>query len=95
MRKIKIMADSTCDLSQELLDRYDISILPLYIVMDEKSYLDGIETTPDEIYAWSDRCGKTPKTAAVGIDVAERIMKPYDQEDTDLIMFGISEAMSS
>lgn len=95
MGKIKIMADSTCDLSRELVERYDITILPLYIVMDENSYKDGIEITPEEIYRWSDGCGQTPKTAAVGMDVAAELMKPFDEEDTDIIAFGISEDMSS
>ena len=54
MSNIRIMADSTCDLSPELLDAYGISILPLNIVMDDTCYLDGVETTPDEIYAWAE-----------------------------------------
>lgn len=95
MGKIKIMADSTCDLTKELAEKYGITIVPLYIVMDEKSYRDGIEITPEEIYRWSDACGQTPKTAAVGLDVAEEYMKPFDEEDTDIILFGISEDMSS
>ena len=92
---IKIMADSTCDLSPELIQKYNISILPLYIVMDEKSYRDGSEITPEEIYKWSDHCGKTPNTAAVGMEDALQIMKEYDKEDMDIIAFGISEEMSS
>lgn len=95
MRKIKIIADSTCDLGQDLAKQYDIEIVPLYIVMDETSYKDGLEITPEEIYEWSDRNGKTPKTAAVGMDVALEYLKKFDEEDTDLIVFGISEELSS
>ena len=43
---IKITADSTCDLSNELVEKYSITILPLYIVKDGKSYKDGLEITP-------------------------------------------------
>lgn len=43
---IKITADSTCDLSKELVEKYNITILPLYIVKDGKSYKDGLEITP-------------------------------------------------
>jgi len=49
MGKIRIVADSTCDLSKELIERYEVNILPLCIVMGDQSYYDGLETTPDEI----------------------------------------------
>ena len=42
MSKIKIIADSTCDLSADLLEKYEIDIIPLCIVMDDVSYFDGI-----------------------------------------------------
>lgn len=41
MSNIKIIADSTCDLSKELLEQYDISIIPLSINVGDKSYMDG------------------------------------------------------
>jgi DegV family protein with EDD domain len=95
MTNIKIVADSTCDLSKELLEAYDITIIPLYIQLDEKSYLDGLEITPKELYEWSDQCGKTPKTAAPGMDVIQEILEKYQKEKKDLIFFGISEDMST
>lgn len=70
MGKIRITADSTCDLSESLLQKYGISILPLNIVLDMKSYSDGEEISPDEIYVWSEKMHKTPKTAAVAYDRA-------------------------
>ena len=50
MSKIKITVDSTCDLSPELLEKYQISVSPLYIVKDGKSLKDGVEITPQDIY---------------------------------------------
>lgn len=68
---VKIVSDSTCDLSKELIDKYDITIIPLHIVLGEKEYKDGVEIGPDEIYAWSDENKTTPKTSAAGMaDVA-------------------------
>lgn len=46
---VKIISDSTCDLSEELLKRYDITILPLHILLGEEEYLDGVNITPQEI----------------------------------------------
>lgn len=48
--KIKLMADSTCDLSQEILNRYNISVAPLVITIDRKEYRDRIDISNDEFY---------------------------------------------
>ena len=47
--RIHVTSDSTCDLSPELIERYHITIAPLYVVMDEKSYKDTLEITPEDI----------------------------------------------
>ena len=65
MKKIKIIADSTCDLSDSLIKKYDIAIVPLCIIMDDKNYFDGENLTPDEIFRWADANKTTPKTAAI------------------------------
>ena len=59
---VKIISDSTCDLSKELLEKYDVSILPLHILLGDKECEDGKNITPDEIYHWSDEHKTTPKT---------------------------------
>ncbi len=65
MKQIRIVADSTCDLSQELIEKYQISIIPLCIMLGEDTYLDGVDITPEEIYKWSDEHKTTPKTSAI------------------------------
>lgn len=50
-QKVKIISDSTCDLSQELTAKYDIDILPLHILLGENEFRDGKDTTPDRIFA--------------------------------------------
>ena len=49
MYKIKITGDSTMDLSKELLQQYDMDVMPLYINMEEKSFKDGIDIVPDDL----------------------------------------------
>lgn len=95
MSKVRIVADSTCDLTKEMLVKYDISIIPLCIVMDEKSYYDGVEITPDEIFAWADANKTTPKTAAATMDKTEEILAPFMDAGDDIIFFGISTEMST
>ena len=94
-RKVKIIADSTCDLSPEQIAENDISIIPLCIVLDDKSYFDLEEITPDEIYQWAEENKRTPKTAAISIEHAVKLIKTYREEEEDIIFFGISEAMST
>ncbi len=95
MGKIRITADSTCDLSESLLQKYEISILPLNIVLDMKSYSDGEEISPDEIYVWSEKMHKTPKTAAVAYDRALEMASAFQENGDEMIFFGISESMST
>ena len=92
---IKIAADSTCDLSKELIEKYSISIVPLHIVLEEKEYMDGLDITPDEIYEWSDQNNTTPKTSAVGFEDAVNAIKPIVDTDDEMIIFTMSEKMST
>ena len=92
---VKIISDSTCDLSPELVSRYDIDILPLHILLGEKEYMDGKNITPDEIFAWSDTNKTTPKTSAPSLADAIEILKPYVEEKREVICFSISSGMST
>ncbi len=89
------MTDSTCDLSHDLLELYDISVLPLMISMGEITKKDGLELVPEEIYRWSDETGQTPKTAAPTIGDAVSFLEPFVNAGLDIIFFGISEFMSA
>ena len=92
---VKIISDSTCDLSPELVNRYDIDILSLHILLGEKEYQDGQNITPDEIFAWSDAHKTTPKTSAPSLADAIEILKPYVEEKREVICFSISSSMST
>lgn len=92
---IKVISDSTCDLSQELLERYDISILPLHIVLGDDEYEDGFGITPDEIFAWSDAHKTTPKTSAPSVEHAVELFKPILDAGDEIVCFSISEDMST
>lgn len=92
---VKIISDSTCDLSPELLARYDIEILPLHVILGEADYLDGQGITPEELYRWSDEQNTCPKTAAVSLDAAKAALKPYVAQGREVVCFTISADMSS
>ena len=62
---IKITSDSTCDLTKELLEKHDIELFPLYITLGGKTLRDGVEITPDYIFAHVAAGGVLASTAAV------------------------------
>ena len=65
--KYQITSDSTCDLSPEQLEQYNIRLLPLYVDMDGRTLHDGVDVKPDDIYAHVAAGGGLPKTAAVNM----------------------------
>ncbi|MBQ7614589.1 MAG: DegV family protein [Butyrivibrio sp.] len=89
---IKILSDSTCDLSKELVQRYNIGIIPLYVRLGDEEYLDGVNITPEQIYKWSDEHGETPKTAAASIEDISKFLDPAGSDE--YIVFTISSSMS-
>lgn len=91
----KIISDSTCDLSQELLDKYEISILPLHILLGGEEYEDGRDITIEEIYEWSEAHKETPKTSAPSIDRAVEVFEPYVKAGDEIVSFSISGSMSA
>lgn len=92
---VKIISDSTCDLSKELLEKYNVSILPLHILLGEAEYLDGVNTSPDEIYKWSDANKTTPKTSAPALQDTIDLFKPFIEAGQEIVCFSISEEMST
>lgn len=92
---IRIYADSTNDLGAELISKYNIRIVPLYVNMGDKTYTDWVDITPDEIYAWSDEHKTTPTTAAFSIGDAEEVLKSAKEAGEDVLFFGISSNLSA
>ncbi len=67
MRKVAVVADSVCCLPQEVVQKYDISIVPLEIIYEGKSYRDGIDITPNEVYKIMRRKENLPTTSTASV----------------------------
>ena len=93
--KILITSDSTCDLSAELKERYNIKIIPLGITLGTEVYRDGIDITPDDIYAHHAKTGELPKTTASNVGECIDFFKPFVDDGYTVIHFTISSSMSS
>ena len=92
---VKIISDSTCDLSQELLKKYDIDIIPLHIVKGDEELEDGPQVDIEALYEWADENKTTPKTSAPSFETAMNVLKPYLDEGKEIICFSISGEMST
>ncbi len=93
--KVAILSDSTSDLSQELIDRYDIKIIPLKVGLGDVQYIDGVNINPDMIYEHYEKTGELPKTAAVNVAEFEGAIEPLVKEGKSVVVFTIGSQMSS
>ena len=64
---IKITATSTCDLPAELVERHQITLVPLYVSYGGGTYRDGVDTGPEDIFRHVEEGGPLPSTSAVNI----------------------------
>lgn len=94
MEKIKIITDSTADLSKEIYEKYDIEVLPLLINFDEESYLDGVEITPHKVFERIESEDIFPTTSQVIPNRFIESYKKYLSEGYKIISIHMSSAMS-
>ena len=93
--KIKIISDSTCDLSKELIEKYDITIVPLTIIKDGQAYSDGITITPADIFAHVAAGGDLCSTTALNIEEYSQLFSKYSKEYDGILHINISSEFSS
>lgn len=93
--KIKITSDSTCDLSQELLDKYDIALVPLTVIKDGKPYLDGVNITPADIFAHVAAGGDLCSTTALNMGEYQEHFSKYAGSYDGVLHINISAEFSS
>ena len=92
---IKILSDSTCDLPQEILEKYNITMVPLTIIKENHEYKDGVDITPTEIFAHVANGGNLCSTAANNIGEYEEYFSKYAQEYDGVIHINLSAEFSS
>ena len=92
---IKITADSTCDLSGALLQEWNISLMPMHILMGEESYLDGVSIRPADVFAHVQNGGKMPKSAAANLVEYADFFDPFAKEYDAVIHISVSSKLSS
>ena len=92
---IKMIADSTCDLCPELLSRYNITLTPLYVIMDGKTYRDGVDIHPADIFRHVDNGGKLCSTSAVNVEDYRQCFAQYAGDYDAVIQVTIGSKFST
>lgn len=93
---IRIVTDSTCDLPQNLVDKHNITIAPLYIQFGEEEFIDGVEMTREAFY---NRLGSSPEQATTATPGIKKMVQIYEalakQGATQVLSIHISKALSA
>ena len=93
--RIKITADSTCDLTKEQISQFDITLAPLTIIKDGVNYLDNVTITPADIFAHVAAGGSLCSTAAGNIADYQEMFAKYANEYDGIIHISLGSGFSS
>ncbi len=94
MNKVKIVADSTCDLNSGLLQKYNIETIALPVNLGDKACLDGIDVHTPDLFAYYKQSGKLPTTSAPTPAYYEDFYRKWTEEGYDVVHFSISAEMT-
>ena len=92
--KIRMTADSTCDLTPELIRKYEIGVVPLSVVIDGEVFHDGVDVTPRDIFRAAD-AGKSVRTAAVNTFEYKEFFKKQLKKCDQLVHVCLGSGVSS
>jgi DegV family protein with EDD domain len=93
--KIRITTDSAADISQDLCEKYNITVIPLYVIIDGVSYKDRLEVTVDQLFAAMERNGPFPTTSAISEHDFVKLFSSLSDGETEIIHLSISSMISA
>ena len=94
-KPVIITADSTCDLSPELLERFSVKTIPLTILLGDESHYDGLDFSPADMYRRYYADGTLPKTSAPSVQQFIDFFRPFLDEGCEIVHLDISSELSS
>lgn len=94
MKPIKLITDSTCDLTKEILEERNIDVIPMHIHFGQDQFADGVELTVDDMYKKVEEYGMLPKSAAISPGEFATVFKKYLDEGYQIIYLGIGYKFS-
>lgn len=95
MKKVIISADSTCDLGDELKEKWEIQYFPYHINLEGKDYLDNVTITPDDLYTAYRERKTLPKTSAINVGEYLEHFKKFTDEGYEVVHINLGSGLSS
>lgn len=95
MRKIILSADSTCDLGDELKEKYQVHYYPFHIILEGKDYQDNVDITPGDIFQRYYEKKVLPKTAAINVEEYVNYFRPFVEQGYEVVHLNLGSALSS
>ena len=93
--KIKITTDSTCDLSDAILNAHNITLMPLTVIKNDTEYKDNVTITPAEIFAHVASGGALCSTTAVSIGEYQDFFAPFSAQYDGVVHINLGSGFSS
>lgn len=93
--KIKILSDSTCDLSPELLEKLNVTVLPLTVIKNGEAFRDNVTITPADIFAHVAGGGQLCSTTAMNVGEYQEAFEKYSAEYDGVIHVNLGSGFSS
>jgi DegV family protein with EDD domain len=94
VNNLKIITDSTCDLPKEIIEKYDIEVIPLEVTIDNTTYLDGVDIKLEEFLEKMEQSPEPPKTSQINPGRFFDVYKKYLEEGYEIISIHLSSHMS-
>lgn len=93
--KVILSADSTCDLGEELREKYNVTFYPYTITLGDEVYIDGVTIQPEDIYKAYREQGILPKTSAINIADYIDFFRPWTEQGYEVVHLSLGSALSS
>jgi len=94
LTKVKIVTDSTIDLDKELLDEYEIIVVPLSITIDSTNYLDGVDVTPEVFIEMMSQSKELPKSSQPPVGEFLKVYDELGKDGSTIISIHMSKGLS-
>jgi len=94
LQKIKIVTDSTIDMRKDLIEEYDITVVPLSITIDDKHFIDGVDITPDVFIKMMDQSNELPKSSQPPAGEFLRVYEELSKDGSSIISIHMTKGLS-
>jgi len=93
--RVRVITDSTSDLSPELIQKYGVTVVPYVVNFESDSFQDGVDISTPKLFEMVARRGMLPKTSAPSLGHFRRVFEEALKDSDEVVYIGISSKFSS